>query len=241
MGWTITSAEGLEEAVFKLRQKIVQKIRVQEGMFVIDVGCGQGGLTAVLSKAVGDQGKVLGVDVSTEYFDEFTENVAKWGVKERVSFVLADVANLNRVIDDGVADMVVGYRFLEELKHAEDMGKIVKEVARIAKKGGKICLIELCTNARNEAEKVYIRLHKESGDSLFEPQEVIDAFKRAKLAKIQVEKFDTDVWFSPDVAKQDLGFAQLWFDQDVEERLGSLIDRYGMKYPMLLIFSGVKA
>jgi hypothetical protein len=42
------------------------------------------------------------------------------------------------------------------------------------------------------------------------------------------------------VARQDLEFAQLWFNDEVEKSLGALIDKYGMKYPRLLLFSGVK-
>ena len=64
--------------------------------------------------------------------------------------------------------------------------------------------------------------------------------KNADLKSVHVERFDTDIWFSPEVAKQNLDFAQLWFDADVEKNLGRLIIRYGMKYPELLIFSGIK-
>jgi hypothetical protein len=64
--------------------------------------------------------------------------------------------------------------------------------------------------------------------------------KEHGLKNVQVEKCDTDIWFSPSLAKQNLSFAQVWFDSDVERRLGPLIDAYGMKYPELLIFSGQK-
>ena len=209
-------------------------------MTVIEVGCGQGGFTVSLAKTVGERGKVLSVDISDEYLEEFMESLDKWGVTKIVTFIQADVADLKGVISDEVADMVVGYRFLEELKHPEDMVKIVKEMARIVKKDGKVCLIELSTETRNEAEESYVRLHRESGDSFFEPYKIVEAMKEAKLTDVRVETFETNIWFSPDLAKQDLGFAQVWFTPDVEKKLGSLIDKYGMKYPALLIFSGIK-
>jgi hypothetical protein len=120
------------------------------------------------------------------------------------------------------------------------MPKIVEEMARIVRRNGRICLIELSTEARNKAEENYVRLHKESGDSLFEPYEIIKAMEKAKLTGIQVRKFGTSIWFSPAVAKQNLEYAQVWFDADVKKKLGRLIDRYGMKYPRLLVFSGMK-
>jgi ubiquinone/menaquinone biosynthesis C-methylase UbiE len=240
MGWNITDSEELEGAIFKLKLKLVQKIGVRHGMTVVDMGCGQGGFTASLAKTVGKKGKVLAVDVSDEYLAEFMDRLNKHGVKDVVTFIQADAVNLKNVLRDESADVVASYRLLEELKQPKAMAGIVKEMARIVKEGGRIGIVELCTEPKNEAEEAYIRLHRESGDSLFEPPEIIEAMKVAKLADIHMEKVETNIWFSPDLAKQDLSHAQVWFDADVEKSLGKLIDKYGMKYPAFLTFSGVK-
>jgi ubiquinone/menaquinone biosynthesis C-methylase UbiE len=240
MSWNITDSEALENAIFKLKLRLVQKIGVRQGMTVVDMGCGQGGFTASLAKTVGKEGKVLAVDVSDEYLTEFMDRLNKHGVKDVVTFIQADAVNLKDVLRDESADVVASYRLLEELKQPKAMAGIVKEMARIVKEGGKIGIVELYTEPKNEAEEAYIRLHRESGDSFFEPPEIIGAMKVAKLADIRVEKIETDIWFSPDLAKQDLSHAQVWFDADVEKSLGKLIDKYGMKYPAFLTFSGVK-
>lgn len=240
MGWHITDVEKLEDAIIELKLKLVRKIGVNAGMTVVDLGCGQGGFTAGLAKIVGKRGKVLAVDVSGEYSPEFTERLEKHGVKNIVTFIQADAVNLKNVLPDESADVVASYRLLEELKQPKAMAGIVKEMARIAKGGGRIGIVELCTEPKNEAEEAYIRLHRESGDSLFEPPEIIEAMEAAKLADIRVEKVETHIWFSPSLAKQDLSHAQVWFDADVEKSLGKLINEYGMKYPAFLTFSGVK-
>jgi ubiquinone/menaquinone biosynthesis C-methylase UbiE len=241
MGWHINDVEELEDAIIELKLKLARKIGINAGMTVVDLGCGQGGFTAVLAKIVGKRGRVLAVDVSSEYLAEFTERLEKQGVKDVVAFIQADAVNLKSVLPDESADVVASYRLLEELKQPKTMAGIVKEMARIVKKGeGKIGIVELCTEPKNEAEEAYIRLHRESGDSLFEPPEIIKAMKVAKIADIRVEKVETDIWFSPDLAKKDLSHAQVWFDADVEKSLGKVIDEYGMKYPAFLIFSGVK-
>ncbi len=64
--------------------------------------------------------------------------------------------------------------------------------------------------------------------------------KKAELTDIQVKEFETRIWFSPNLAKQNLESTQVWYDADVEKNLGRLIDMHGMKYPSLLMFSGVK-
>jgi len=241
MGWRITDVEELEDAIIELKLKLVREIGVNAGMTVVDLGCGQGGFTVSLAKIVGKRGKVLAVDISDEYLAELMHRLNKHGVKNVVTFVQADAVSLKNVLPNESADVAASYRLLEELKQPKAMAGIVKEMARIVKEGGgRIGIVEMCTEPKNEAEEAYIRLHRESGDSLFEPPEIIEAMKAAKLADIRVEKVETNIWFSPYLAKQDLSHAQVWFDADVEKSLGKLIDKYGMKYPAFLTFSGVK-
>jgi len=240
VSWNITDARELEDVILKLKLEIARKIGIRAGMTVVDMGCGQGGFTTALTKNVGEQGKVLAVDVADEYLAEFMDRLSKHGVKNVVTFIQADAANLKDFISNDVADVVASYRLLEELKQPEAVNTIVKEMTRIVRKGGKVGIVELCTEPKNEAEETYIRLHRESGDSLFEPSEIIEAMKKAKLADIHVEKVGTDIWLSPDLAKQDLSHAQVWYGADVEKSLGKLIDKYGMKYPAFFIFCGLR-
>jgi cyclopropane fatty-acyl-phospholipid synthase-like methyltransferase len=241
MGWNIMDSEKLEDALLKLKLTLADKIGVCNGMTVVDLGCGQGGFTASLAKTVGKKGKVLAIDVSNEYLTEFTARLNKHYVMDMVTFIQADAANLRDVLPDKFADAVTSYRLLEELKQPESMPGIIKEMVRIVRLGGKIGVVELRTEPRNKAEEAYIRLHKESGDSLFEPHEIVEAMKAAKLANVRVEEVKTNIWISPDLAKQDLSHAQVWFDAGVEKSLGKLIDRHGLKYPALLVFSGIKS
>lgn len=240
MSRLITGEGKLEEAILKLKLKLARKIGAHAGMTVVDMGCGQGGFTVSLAKIVGEKGKVLAVDVTDEYLEEFTDRLNMHGVKNVVTFIQADAADLEDVLPNGFADIVASYRFLEELQQPDAMPKVVKEMARIVKKGGKVGIVELCTEPKNKAEEAYIRLHKESGDSFFETHEVVNALKEAKLEDICIEKVVTNICLSQKLAKQHLSHAQVWYDADVEKSLGKLINKYGLKYPAFLIFSGRK-
>jgi ubiquinone/menaquinone biosynthesis C-methylase UbiE len=240
MGWSITDPKALEDAIFELKLKVASSIGIRKGMTVVDAGCGQGGFTASIAKLVGEKGKVLAVDVTDKCLTEFTDRLERYGVKNRVTFIQADGTSLKHAVADGAADMVVSFRLLEELKRTEYMPRIIGEMVRVVKNSGKVCLTEISTEPRNKAEETYIRLHKESGDCFFKPGQIVESMKEYGLKKVILKDFDTDIWFSPSLAKQDLGFAQVWFDPDIERSLGSLIDTYGMKYPKLLIFSGQK-
>jgi ubiquinone/menaquinone biosynthesis C-methylase UbiE len=240
MSWKIVSPQELEDATFKLKFALAQRIGVRPDMKIVDVGCGQGGFTAALSKTVGERGTVIGVDISDEYVSEFWRNVGKWGLKNVVTWIQADAVALESVLSDGAPDVVASYRLLEELKNCTDMPRVIREMARVAKKSGAVHLIEMSTHARNEAESNYIRLHKDSGDCFFVAPQILRVMREVELDDVHVETVDTDVWFSPELARQDLEFAQLWFNDEVEKSLGALIDKHGMKYPALLLFSGVK-
>jgi ubiquinone/menaquinone biosynthesis C-methylase UbiE len=240
MSWRIGDIAELEDAIMNLKMMLARKAGARKGMTAVDIGWGRGGFTAALSRTVGEQGRVVAVDVADGYLEEFKDRLKRRGVPKNVSFIRADAVNLRSVVADGFADVVTSYRFLEELKHPEDMMKIVQEMARIAKENGRVSIIEMSTEPRNEAEEAYIRLHRESGDNLFEPQEIAEAMKEAKLVKVRVQKIKTDIWFSPDLAKQNLSHAQVWYDAAVENSLSKLIDKYGMKYPALYLVSGTE-
>jgi ubiquinone/menaquinone biosynthesis C-methylase UbiE len=238
MSWSTTDSDALERVILGLKMKIVSQLGAQEGMTVVDVGCGQGGFTAALARMVGDSGRVVAVDVTDEYLIEFKERLGRCNVEDRVTFVQADAINLEGILSSRFADLVVGFRLLEELKNCRDMPKVVGEMIRVTRTGGKTCFIEMSTEAGNKAEEAYIRLHREGGDCFFSEGEIVDAMKGYGLVDIHVDEVDSDVWFSSDLAKQNLSHAQVWSDSDVARRLGSLIEAHGMKYPKFLVFSG---
>jgi ubiquinone/menaquinone biosynthesis C-methylase UbiE len=240
MGWRITSSKALEDAIFEMKLKVTSYVGVRKGMTVVELGCGQGGFTASIAKIIGEKGRVLAFDVSNEYLKEFTKRLDKYGLKNKVEFIQADGKALGSVVSSEVADLVTGFRLLEELKKCEDMPEIIGEMVRVAKKRARVCLVELSTEPRNKAEEAYIRLHKEGGDCFFKREEIVQSMKEHGLREVHVDEYDTDIWFSPELAKQDLSFAQVWFDPNVEKNIGWIIDKYGMKYPKLLIFSGQK-
>ncbi len=137
MGWNITDSKRLEEAISEMKLKLAREIGLRQGMIVVEMGGGQGGFTAALAKTVGESGKVLSIDISTEYLSEFRENLNKHHVEHLVTFIQSDAAHLESILSDNAADIVASYRFLEELKQPQEMTQIVKEMTRIVRNMGK--------------------------------------------------------------------------------------------------------
>lgn len=80
---------------------------IQEGMQVLDVGCGQGTFTVCIAEVVGRTGKVTAVDISDEEVNRMNQNLDRYGVRPQVVFVKADAAELSTVFAPEGFDMAV--------------------------------------------------------------------------------------------------------------------------------------
>ena len=62
-----------------IRKRAVASMQLEPGQTVLDVGCGTGATFARLVKAVGDQGRVVGVDQSSGMLEVAAERIAHEG------------------------------------------------------------------------------------------------------------------------------------------------------------------
>jgi ubiquinone/menaquinone biosynthesis C-methylase UbiE len=114
---------------------------IRPGMKVADIGCGPGVTTSILHKLSQPSEKTVGVDFSENRLDYAQKNYAQ----ENLEFILRDVRD---PLDDiGTFDLV-WVRFLLEY-YAENSFEIVKNLVRILKPGGSLCLIDLDHNCLN--------------------------------------------------------------------------------------------
>ena len=57
---------------------------VQEGMTVVDIGCGMGYFSLGLAELVGDEGQVISVDLQQEMLDITLKRATKKGLEHRI-------------------------------------------------------------------------------------------------------------------------------------------------------------
>ena len=110
------------------RQSILENLSLTEGDSVIDVGCGGGQLLGHLAKAVGDKGKVYGLDPSD---DQLQQARSSCGEFANITFLerLADDTGLEAASCDAATST-------QALEYIPDVGAALTEIGRILAPGG---------------------------------------------------------------------------------------------------------
>lgn len=119
-----------------LTQQWLHHAGIARGMTVVDIGCGTGDVTLLLSRMVGEWGTVIGVDRSPEAIARAQQRARRAGVRN----VRFEIADLFEYVPQHPVDAVAG-RFI--LMHLEDPATAIRHVAEWVKPGGMVLFQEL--------------------------------------------------------------------------------------------------
>lgn len=181
-------------------------VQIHKGDTVIDLGSGAGNDCFVARALVGEEGKVIGIDMTKEMIELARKNAEKLGYKN-VQFRYGDIENMP--VTSKKADVVISNCVLN-LVPDKDMA--VSEICRVLKVGGHFCISDViikgelpekirnaaemyagCVSGALEREKymeliarmgfINIAIHKEK--EIFVPDTVLSVF----LSKEEIEAF----------------------------------------------------
>jgi len=119
--------------------RMLDLIGVREGWSCLDIGCGPGGITGLLSKRVGSTGRVVGLDMNAGFLEH-----ARATAPSNVEFLLADAYSSN--LPAGTFDLV-HMRFLACTSGEPE--RLLREAKRLARSGGIIALQEADVSTLN--------------------------------------------------------------------------------------------
>lgn len=138
--------------------KVMEQLKLKPGMTVCDLGCGNGFYTLLMSKVVGEKGKVLAVDIQQEMLHLLDLRCKDAGVKNVVP-VLSTIVDPK--LPAGKVDLILMADVYHEFSHPEQM---LAAMRKSLSEEGVIALLEY----REEDPRVPIKpLHKMSKRQIF--------------------------------------------------------------------------
>lgn len=109
---------------------------IEQGMRVLDVGCGTGASTFLAAELVGQEGEAIGIDRS-EIAIHAANDAMKKSAYKNLSFQMSD---LEAFSDDGKFDMVIGRYVL--IHQSEPVG-FLRKATELVRDGGRIAFHEM--------------------------------------------------------------------------------------------------
>ena len=117
------------------RLAIMNKLELEAGQNVIDIGCGGGHLIQEISLGVGKTGEVIGIDPSQDQLDVANNNCKDL---DNVKLICCTADNIS--IDNDFCDKVTSTQTLE---YIEDIDTSLLELQRISKKNSKFVNVSI--------------------------------------------------------------------------------------------------
>jgi len=133
------------------------KSYIQEGMTVLDVGCGPGFFSIELAKMVGPAGRVIAADLQEGMLQKIRDKISGTTLEDQITLHKCET---DKIGWPDQVDFIVAYYMVHEVP---DQQSFFSEIARILKSGGQIFIAEPPFHTTKAEFNETIRLANKAG------------------------------------------------------------------------------
>jgi arsenite methyltransferase len=162
---------------------------IKEGETIVDLGSGAGIDVFLSAKRVGRRGKVIGVDITNEMLEKARRNAKVYSYLN-VEFRKGDIEK-EIPVNDSTADLVISNCVINLTIDKVDA---FREVHRILKRGGRMVISDLVTDAEVAPSSISIEKWCSCLDGALTKEHYLDSIRKAGFQNVKVlsERLYTD-------------------------------------------------
>ena len=138
----------------RLRNKALARLSIASGEVVLEIGFGTGHCLEQIAEAVGEAGRVCGVDLSPGMLEVSQRRLDRAGMSDRVSLSCGDATDLPYA--DAAFDAAF-MSFTLELFDTPEIPIVLGEIKRVLKPDGRLGVVSL---SREDGASLMLRLYE---------------------------------------------------------------------------------
>ena len=161
--------ESEDRKIWQSPEIILNAVEIKPHFIVADLGCGSGYFTLRLAEKAK---KVYGIDVQKEMIDYVRTKIRKLKIKN-AELLVSKPSEIP--LGNESVDLLLTVNTLHEF---DDKERMIKEMRRVVKKGGKILIVDFMKKETGFGPPVEIRVSKDKAVRLFEAESLALIEKR---------------------------------------------------------------
>lgn len=167
--------EGESREVFDKREKVMEALAIRPGMAVADVGAGTGLYTRLFARAVGEKGRVLAVDIASEFLDHINKTAKDQKLGNITTVLGKDVST---ELPPASVDLVY---VCDTYHHFEYPARVLESIHKGLKDGGKLVVIDFIREPGVSSD--WVMGHVRAGQAIVEKEITQAGFRKVDEKK----------------------------------------------------------
>ena len=178
-GYAQSPDDSLEELQRNKRSRICEKLRLEPGSRLLDIGCGYGSMLIHAAKYSGATG--VGVTLGEDHYKRGNEAIRRAGVDDRVRIELMDFAKVT-----GQFDRVVSVGMFEHVPRRE-YGKFFGTISDVLTDDGRALVHAISCNTKKNKHDPFTQKYVFPGSNQPKLSEMAHQIEQRKMAILDVE------------------------------------------------------